>query len=61
MENSTKTGREKNLKVRDHLGELGVDGRIILQWILKRFGVRVWNGFNLLRAGLMTDYFEHGN
>jgi hypothetical protein len=27
-----------NLKVRDHLEDLGVDGRIILEWILWKYG-----------------------
>jgi hypothetical protein len=25
--------QSENMKVRDHLGDLGVDGRIILKWI----------------------------
>jgi hypothetical protein len=33
------------------LGETGVDGRIILRWILSKFDVGAWNGLNLLRIG----------
>jgi hypothetical protein len=32
----------KKLKGRDHLGDLRVDGRIILKGILKKYSVRVW-------------------
>jgi hypothetical protein len=35
-----KTSREG-----DHLGDLDVDGRIILEWLLKKYGVSVWTGF----------------
>jgi hypothetical protein len=31
-----------NLRERDHLGDTGVDGRIILKWILMKWDVRVW-------------------
>jgi hypothetical protein len=31
------------------LGDLSVDGRIILICVLKKSGVRVWTGFILIR------------
>jgi hypothetical protein len=31
-----------NLKERDHLGDLSMDGRIILFWSLKKFIMRLW-------------------
>jgi len=34
-----------NLKGRDHLEELGIDRKIILEWILRNSGGRVWTGF----------------
>jgi hypothetical protein len=32
-----------------YLGDLDVDGRIILKWILKKYGVRVWTNLKKLR------------
>jgi hypothetical protein len=34
----------ENLKGRDHLEDVGVDGRIILKWILRKWDVTVWTG-----------------
>jgi hypothetical protein len=33
-----------NLKVRDHLEDLRVDGRIILKWILRKEGGKLLTG-----------------
>jgi hypothetical protein len=34
---------------RDHWGYQGVDGRIILRWIFRKWDVGVWTGFSWLR------------
>jgi hypothetical protein len=34
-----------------HSEELGVDGRIILKWILRKLGWKLWTGFIWLRIG----------
>jgi hypothetical protein len=34
---------------RDHFGDPGVDGRIILRWIFKEWNVGVWTGSSWLR------------
>jgi hypothetical protein len=40
-----------SLKGRDCQEDLGVDGRIVLKWILGKYGWRVWIGFVWLRIG----------
>jgi len=40
-----------NLRVRDHWGYPGIDGRIILRWIFKKWDVEVWTGLSWLRIG----------
>jgi hypothetical protein len=33
-----------NLRKRDHLEDLGVDGRIVLRWIFRKWDLGVWTG-----------------
>jgi hypothetical protein len=39
------------MREKDHLGDPGVYGRIILRWIFKEWDVEVWNGMSWLRIG----------
>jgi hypothetical protein len=41
----------ENLEGRDHSEEFGIDGKIILEWILRKLGGKVWSGFIWLRTG----------
>jgi hypothetical protein len=47
----------KNVKGRDHLEEPGVDGRIILEWILRKQGGKVWIGFIWIRIRTSDGLF----
>jgi len=38
-----------NLKERDNWGDPGVDGRVILRWILRKWDGGVWTGSSWLR------------
>ena len=46
----------ENLRVRDHLADPGVDGRIILSRIFRKWDVEVWNGSSWLRKGTGGGY-----
>jgi hypothetical protein len=41
----------RNLKERNHLGDQGVDGWIILRWVFRKCNVGVRNGSSWLRIG----------
>jgi hypothetical protein len=53
--------QSKNLKGRDHLEDLSIDGSVILKCVLKKYGVRMWTGFIWLRIGSSADSCEHDN
>jgi len=41
-----------NLRERDHLGDTGVDGRITLRLIFRKWNVGIWIGSSWLRIGM---------
>jgi len=44
------------LRERDHLGYQGVDGKIILRWILRKWNVEAWTGSSWLRVGRVDGH-----
>jgi len=46
-----------NLRERDHLGDPGVDVRIIFRWFFMKWDVRVWTGTSWLRIGTGGGHF----
>jgi len=42
---------------RDHLGDPGVDGRIILRWIFRKWDWEAWAGLIWLRIGTSGRHF----
>jgi hypothetical protein len=47
----------ENLKDRDHLEDTGIDGRIILRMIFRKWDVRAWAGSRWLRIGTGGGHF----
>jgi hypothetical protein len=45
------------MRNRDHLGDPGVDGRIILTRIFRKWDVGVWTGSSWLRIGTDGGHF----
>ena len=40
-----------DLRERDHMEDLGADGRTVLKWIFKKGDRETWSGLITLRAG----------
>jgi hypothetical protein len=46
---------------RGHLEDIGIDGKLILKWILRKWDGWVLTGFMCLRQGPVESCCEHGN
>jgi hypothetical protein len=44
------------LRERDHLEEPGVDGSLALRWIVRKWDVRAWTGWILLRIETVGEH-----
>jgi hypothetical protein len=44
-----------NLRERGHWGDPGVDGRIILRWIFRKWNIVVWIGSSWLRVETLVN------
>jgi hypothetical protein len=51
----------QNLKERNHLEDLGVDGSMTLKYTLNKQDARFWTSFIWLRIGTNCGLFSHGN
>jgi len=50
-----------NRREGDHWGDLHVDGRIILEWISRRWDVCIWTGLGWPRTEKVADACECSN
>jgi len=46
----------RNLRYRDYLEDPGIDGKIILRWIIRKCDVRTWTGLIWPRIGTVGGH-----
>jgi len=46
----------ENLRERDHLGDPGIDGMIILRWIFRKWKVGIWTESSWLRIETGSEH-----
>jgi hypothetical protein len=48
-------------KGRDYSKDVGINAKIILEWLSRKYGGKVWTGFVSLGTGTSGGHCEHGN
>ena len=47
-----------NLREREHFGDPGIDGRIIVRWIFRKWDVGVWTRSSWLKIGTVGGHLS---
>jgi hypothetical protein len=51
----------ENLEGRQHSEQISVDGKVILKWILGKYGGKVWTGVFWLRIRNTRGFYEESD
>jgi hypothetical protein len=52
---------QENQNGRDHMRDIGTDGKIILRTIFQEQGIRMWSGLIWLRYSPVVGFCKHGD